>query len=242
MGARFAIEALSRAHQRKTLSCGNEWINRHFHETVTQDVKRRYATCFVARDLETGQIAGFYTLSSSNAPLMGVPEPLASRLPRYRTVLISWLGRDQSYAGLGLGEALLFDAIRTVAEAPIGAHAMFADAIDGKAAAFCAEFGSIALSDRPNTLYLPVATAERLLSGETSWSVSPCHYAPPCTCGFLLRGWGGVGRCHCRRGFGLPGDRRRVRYCSYAQGGSDGRVIFHCASAGVAPEAPGQDR
>lgn len=99
-----------------------------------------------------------------------MPEPLASRLPRYPTVpavLVGWLGRDQSYAGLGLGEALLFDAIRTVAEAPIGAHAIFADAIDGKAAAFYAAFGFTALSDRPNTLYLPVATAERLLSGET---------------------------------------------------------------------------
>lgn len=169
MSARFAIEALSKAHQRKTFSCGNERIDRHFRETVTQDVKRRYATCFVARDLETGQIAGFYTLSSSNVPLTAVPESLAKRLPRYPTVpavLIGWLGRDQSYAGFGLGEALLFDAIKTVTEAPIGAHAIFADAIDGKAAAFYAAFGFMALSDRPNTLYLPVATAERLLSGE----------------------------------------------------------------------------
>ncbi len=170
MSARFAIEALSKAHQRKTFSCGNERIDRYFREAVTQDIKRRYATCFVARDLEADQVAGFYTLSSSNVPLMAVPEPLASRLPRYPTVpavLIGWLGRDQSYAGLGLGEALLFDAIKTVAEAPIGAHAIFADAIDEKAAAFYAAFGFMALIDRPNTLYLPVATAQRLLSGET---------------------------------------------------------------------------
>lgn len=170
MSARFAIEALSKAHKRKTFSCGNERIDRYFHETVTQDIKRRYATCFVARDLEDHRIAGFYTLSSSNVPLMAVPEPLASRLPRYPTVpavLIGWLGRDLSYAGLGLGEALLFDAIKTVAEAPIGAHAIFADAIDEKAAAFYATFGFTALMDRPNTLYLAVGTAQRLLSGET---------------------------------------------------------------------------
>lgn len=169
MSARFVIEPASKAHQRKTFSCGNERINRYFREVVTQDIKRRYATCFVARDLEANRVAGFYTLSSSNVPLMAVPEPLASRLPRYPTVpavLIGWLGRDQSYAGLGLGEVLLFDAIKTVAEAPIGAHAIFADAIDDKAAAFYAAFGFIALTDRPNTLYLPVATAQRLLSGE----------------------------------------------------------------------------
>ncbi len=170
MSAKFAIEPLAKAHKRKTFSCGNERIDRYFHETVTQDVKRRYATCFVARDLETDRIAGFYTLSSSNVPLTAVPEALAKRLPRYPTVpavLIGWLGRDQSYAGLGLGEALLFDAIRTVAEAPIGAHAIFADAIDEKAAAFYAAFGFTALSDRPNTLYLPVATATSLLPRET---------------------------------------------------------------------------
>lgn len=170
MNARFAIEPLSKVHRRKAFSCGNERIDSYFRETVTQDIKRRYATCFVARDLETDRIAGFYTLSSSNVPLAAVPEELAKRLPRYPTVpavLIGWLGRDQTYAGLGLGEALLFDAIRTVAEAPIGAHAIFADAIDEKAAAFYAGFGFTALSDRPNTLYLPVATAQRLLSGET---------------------------------------------------------------------------
>jgi len=170
VSARFAIEPLGKGHQRKAFSCGNERIDRYFRETVTQDIRRRYATCFVARDLETGQIAGFYTLSSSNIPLTAVPEPLASRLPRYPTVpavLIGWLGRDQFYAGLGLGEALLFDAIKTVAEAPIGAHAIFADAIDEKAAAFYAGFGFTGLNDRPNTLYLPIATAQRLLSGET---------------------------------------------------------------------------
>ena len=170
MSARFAIEPLAKAHQRKAFSCGNERIDRYFREAVTQDIKRRYATCFVARDLETDRVAGFYTLSSSNVPLMAVPEPLASRLPRYPTVpavLIGWLGRDQAYAGFGLGEALLFDAIKTIAEAPIGAHAIFADAIDEKAAAFYAAFGFTALIDRPNTLYLPVGTAQRLLSGET---------------------------------------------------------------------------
>lgn len=163
------MEALSKAHRRKGFSCGNERIDRCFREAVTQDIKRRYATCFVAKDVETGRVAGFYTLSSSNVPLMAVPKPLANRLPRYPTVpavLIGWLGRDQSYAGLGLGEALLFDAIKTVAEAPIGAQAIFAEAIDEKAAAFYAAFGFTALTDRPNTLYLPVGTAQHLMPAE----------------------------------------------------------------------------
>jgi ribosomal protein S18 acetylase RimI-like enzyme len=112
-------------------------------------------------------VAGFYTLSSSNVPLTEVPEPLAKKLPRYPTVpavLIGWLGRHSDFAGQGLGEALLFDAIKTVATAPIGAHAIFADAIDDKAAGFYAAFGFTHLIQRPHTLYLPVTTALSLLS------------------------------------------------------------------------------
>lgn len=79
-------------------------------------------------------------------------------------VLIGGLGRHRDYAGLGLAEALLFDAIKTVATAPIGAHAIFADATDDQAAAFYATFGVAPLVRQPRTLYLPLATALRLLS------------------------------------------------------------------------------
>ena len=59
---------------------------------------------------------------------------------------------------------MLFDAIKTVATAPIGAHAIFADAIDEQAAAFYAAFGFTPLIRRSRTLYLPTATALSLLS------------------------------------------------------------------------------
>lgn len=167
MSVRFAIESLASTHKRTDFTCGNDRIDLYFRETVSQDVKRKYATCFVATEIATNRVAGFYTLSSSNVPLNEVPEPLAKKLPRYPTVptvLIGWLGRHGDYAGQGLGEALLFDAIRTVATAPIGAHAIFADAIDDRAAAFYAAFGFTPLIRRPRSLYLPVATALSLLS------------------------------------------------------------------------------
>ncbi len=167
MSARFVIEPLARTHKRTEFACGNVRIDSYFRETVSQDVKRKYAACFVAREIATDRVAGFYTLSSSNVPLTEVPEALAKKLPRYPTVpavLVGWLGRHRDYAGLGLGEALLFDAIKTIAAAPIGAHAVFADAIDDKAAAFYETFGFTPLVRQPRTLYLPVATALGLLS------------------------------------------------------------------------------
>ena len=167
MSVRFAIGPLAKAHRRADFTCGNDRIDIYFRDTVSQDVKRKYAACFVARDIATDRVAGFYTLSSSNVPLNEVPESLAKKLPRYPTVpavLIGWLGRHSDYAGQGLGEALLFDAIKTVATAPVGVHAIFADAIDEPAAAYYAAFGFTPLIGRPNTLYLPVATALGLLS------------------------------------------------------------------------------
>ena len=165
MSVRFAIEPLAK-HDRHDFSCGNKRIDSYFRTAISQDVKRQYATCFVASDINNGRVAGFYTLSSSNVPLVDVPEPLARKLPRYPTVpavLIGWLARDVTYAGEGIGELLLFSAIRTVAKAPIGAHAMFADAIDDAAVGFYAAYGFRPLNDRPRTLSLPLATARPLV-------------------------------------------------------------------------------
>lgn len=167
MSARFIIEPLNKKHTRTDFSCGNGRIDNYFREIVSQDVKRKYATCFVAREIATDRVAGFYTLSSSNVPLNEVPEPLAKKLPRYPSVpavLIGWLGRHSDYAGQGLGEALLFDSIKTVATSPVGAHAIFADAIDEGAASFYAAFGFVPLMERPHKLYLPMMTALSLLS------------------------------------------------------------------------------
>lgn len=167
MSVRFAIEPLAKAHKRSDFTCGNDRINNYFRETVLQDVKHKYATCFVAREITTDRVAGFYTLSSSNVPLNEVPEPLAKKLPRYPTVpavMIGWLGQHSDYARQGLGEVLLFDAIKTVATAPIGAHAIFADASEDGAAAFYATLGFTPLVRRPRTLYLSVTTALSLVS------------------------------------------------------------------------------
>lgn len=164
---RCIIEPLSKAHERAGFVCGNDRIDTYFRRTVSQDVRRRYAVCFVAREVTSGKVAGFYTLSSSNVPLTEVPPELARRLPRYPTVpavLIGWLARHSDYAGCGLGEALLFDAIKTVAVAPIGAHAIFADAIDDDAVSFYAAFGFTPLLRRPRTLFLPVVSASPLLT------------------------------------------------------------------------------
>ena len=130
-------------------------------------MKRRYAACFVARHAATGRVGGFYTLSSNSVPLTDLPDPLAKKLPRYPSLpaaLMGWMGRDEAFRGQGLGEALVFDAIRTVASAAIASYAIFADAIDERAARFHSDLGFTPLIDKPMRLFLPIASGLTLLN------------------------------------------------------------------------------
>lgn len=55
-------------------------------------------------------------------------------------------------------------AIKSVATAPIGTHAIFADLINKQAAAISVAFGFTPLVRQPRTFSLSLATALRLLS------------------------------------------------------------------------------
>jgi ribosomal protein S18 acetylase RimI-like enzyme len=162
---RFVSELLGQ-HDRARFVSGNERIDRYFRETVSQDVKRNYAACHVLVERSTGQIAGFHTLSAHSVPLTDVAQELARKLPRYPSVpavLIGWMGRDLAFRGAGVDPLLLYDAIRRVAKAPVGAHAICADAIDDAAAAFYRDHQFQPLVSRPQSLFLPMKTALALV-------------------------------------------------------------------------------
>jgi hypothetical protein len=97
----FFSEVLAR-HDRSAFASSNERIDAYFRQTVSQDVKRGYAACYVLIEKTSAKLAGFYTLSSHSIPLTEVAPDLARKLPRYPSVpavLIGWLGRDTAFAG-----------------------------------------------------------------------------------------------------------------------------------------------
>jgi ribosomal protein S18 acetylase RimI-like enzyme len=166
--SRFFSEALAK-HDRSTFTSGNEKIDHYFRTVVSQDVKRRYAACYVLIEGESRRLAGFYTLSSSAIPLTEIPSELTKKLPRYPTVpavLIGWMGRDAGFHGQNIGSLLLYDAIARIASSPVGAHAIFADAIDEAAKAFYQKHFFIPLANRPQSLFIEVATALRLVNSD----------------------------------------------------------------------------
>jgi GNAT superfamily N-acetyltransferase len=148
MNGGFAIAPLDPKDSRVEFSCGTEALDRYFRDIVTQDIKRRIAFCYVAKSMEDGRIAGFYTLSASSIPLTGLPMALARKLPRYPAVPVARLGRlavETRFQGRQLGAALLWDAIARTARSEVAVYALAVDAKDDRAEAFYRHFGFIPL-------------------------------------------------------------------------------------------------
>lgn len=147
------------AHDRSAFHSGSEPLDRYLREQVTQDMRRRVATCFVA--LADDQcVAGYYTLASASLLLSDLPASIGKKLPRYPTVPTVRMGRlavHQAFKGQGLGGALLADALNRAARSEIAAYALMVDAKDEAAAAFYRHHGFIGLPDSALTLFLPLA-------------------------------------------------------------------------------------
>jgi ribosomal protein S18 acetylase RimI-like enzyme len=167
MTAPFRVEPLA-DHDRAGFACNEPALDRYFQTQVTQDVRRRMSNCFVAVETASEQLAGYYTMSATGIALTDLPEAMAKRLPRYPTapaVLIGRLAVDQRYQKRGLGSALLADAARRSMTSPPAVFALLVDAINAAAVAFYERHGFASLMSDPRTLFLPLATAEKVLLG-----------------------------------------------------------------------------
>ena len=163
-GPRFVVKALDLSADRSEFGCGVQALDRYFGTQVSQDIKRRVAACFVALDPE-GSIAGYYTLASASVSLADLPAPLAKKLPRYPSVPAVRMGRlavARSCQGIGLGAALLLDALRRAVAAEIAAYALLVDAKDETAARFYRHHGFIASPAQPRLFFLPLAGVKAL--------------------------------------------------------------------------------
>lgn len=160
----FKVVPLNSAHDRKPFNSRSEPLDSYFRQHVSQDIRRRITACFVALTSEQ-RIAGFYTLASTSLWLTDLPESIGKKLPRYPLVPGVRMGRlavDQDFKGIGLGGALLADALARTLRSEIAAYALVVDAKDDSAAAFYRHHGMIAFPDQPLTLFLPLVTASKI--------------------------------------------------------------------------------
>lgn len=160
------IEPLGKHHKRDQFCCGIGELDRYFHQQAGQDARKHTAAPFVLVDQNTGQLAGYYTLSMNSVVTQGLPNDLIRKLPKYEVMPAVLLGRlaiDQQFQGQGLGELLLMDALRRSLENPIAAMCVVVDAIDERARAFYEGYGFILLPDYGRRrLFLPMQTIAKL--------------------------------------------------------------------------------
>lgn len=165
MSLRLAIEQLDRSHDCVAFECGVPALDLYLREQAGQDVKRRIGNCFVARDLNIGPIAGYYTLAATGIPISSLPAAETRRLPRYPVLPATLVGRlavDLRYRRRGIGSVLLVDALKRSASAAPAAFALVVEAKDEAAAGFYVKHGFVRFESRPLALFLPIATALRL--------------------------------------------------------------------------------
>jgi ribosomal protein S18 acetylase RimI-like enzyme len=165
----FSVEPLGEEHDRAAFSCGEEALDRYFKTQVTQDTRRRVSNCFVAVESDTCAVAGFYTMASASIPTPDLPAGVTKKLPRYPTLPAVRIGRlavDVRFRGRGLGGALLADATVRALTAAAASSALLVDAKNDVAVAFYEHHKFERFTSQPRTLFLPLATAEKLLAGQ----------------------------------------------------------------------------
>ena len=162
MTGSFIVEPLGPSHDRSEFTCGVDALDRYFREQAGQDVRRRATACFVAREIATNRIAGFYTLAAGGILLAKLPARLAKRLPRYPAVPVARLGRlavARAWQGRKLGGALLWDAVERARRSEVAVYALVVDAKDEQAESFYLRHGFVPFGDTPGSLILPLPKA-----------------------------------------------------------------------------------
>jgi ribosomal protein S18 acetylase RimI-like enzyme len=163
----FAIEALTRGHERESFDCGEPALNDYLRQYARQNQERGIGRTFVAVPEGKRRVVGFYTLSAGSVEFADMPYELRRRLPRY-PVPVAHLGRLAtclSVRGQGLGETLLFDALlRTLRVAEeVGIVALEVRAKTEQVRAYYQRYGFHSMLDDRLHLYLPLATARQLV-------------------------------------------------------------------------------
>jgi ribosomal protein S18 acetylase RimI-like enzyme len=161
----YWVEALA-AHDRTRFSCGEPTLDAYFQTRVSQDVRRDLTHAFVAIDVATQAVAGFYTLSAATVRLDLLPEGLSRRLPRYPEAPAALIGRlavDTAHQGARLGNFLLLDAIARTLRSDLAVFAILVDPKNNRARAFYERFGFAPLLDDAR-LFLTAATARKAMA------------------------------------------------------------------------------
>jgi ribosomal protein S18 acetylase RimI-like enzyme len=153
------VDVLAAGHARDGFDCGVEALDRYLAQQATQDARRRASACYVAIEINSGRLAGYYTLAAGGVPLTDLPEAMAKRLSRYPSVPVARVGRlavDRAFHGQKLGGALLADAAVRAFRSEVAVFALVVDATDDAAEAFYRHHGFERFGTQARQLIVPL--------------------------------------------------------------------------------------
>jgi GNAT superfamily N-acetyltransferase len=167
--SRFLIEPLNPAkHRREAFDCEVVALNEFLRTRARKEAESGMSACFVAvpRD-EPSRIAGFYTLSATIIQRTDLPDSLTKKLPRYRELpatLLGRLARSVDFKGQQIGDLLMVSALCRAVEGAkqVASWAVVTDPKDEHARKFYGSFGFRLLTRE--RMFLPMAEAAFLIS------------------------------------------------------------------------------
>ena len=154
------IESLdSKKHDLLNFYCGKDSLDSYIRRQASQDLKKKVAKTFVLVDAPATKVLAYYTLSFYVVDTSVLEDALAKSLPRYPRLPATLLGRlavDQQQKGKGLGELMLFDALKKslIASEYIASLSVISEALDEEAANFYLKYGFQRFKNQPQKLYL----------------------------------------------------------------------------------------
>jgi GNAT superfamily N-acetyltransferase len=148
-------EPLTANHELSAFSCGKPALDIWLKTRALSNQSKGFTAVMVVH--EAGQVAGYYGLAPTAVLPTGMPRAIRTGQPPSPVpcLLLGQLAIDQTWAGQGVGSALLAHALTRCAPAArlMGGRAVVVNALDEDAAVFWAAKGFMPSKDDPLVLF-----------------------------------------------------------------------------------------
>ena len=137
------VEPLARNHDLSFFDCGvhaslNNWLKRFAWTNQQNETARTYVVH------RAGRVVAYYSVATGSTSREDAPVRVAKGLAHHPVpvIVLTRLAVDRTEQGIGLGRAMLKDALARIAGAAdiVGVRAVLVHAIDAQAAAFYRRF------------------------------------------------------------------------------------------------------
>lgn len=115
------------------------------------------------------RVVGYYTIGMTQIDFGDLPESFVRKLPKrlLPAAVLAWLGVDESWQKIGLGERLLASALLDCRQGSrvFPFVAVILDALSDASRTFYRRFGFDEMPGHPYRLYLPTSQLEAMVEG-----------------------------------------------------------------------------